>query len=281
MSALRLAAATTVLAALLALPATAQQTLPRPKDQPAPPAKTQQKAPPKNAPAAAPPQQQQAAPAGPYKAVMVSEPKPFVDEALAAFRKELAAAAQKKDRAALAKLVLAQGFFWMKERGDAADKRKPGAETLAVAFNLAARDSQGWDALAQYAGDESASPMQGKPGVMCAPAGPTFNQQELDEVIKATQTDFGDWGFISAPNIEVRQSAAQNAPVIEKLGIHFVRVMPDMSPNASQEFLRIVTPSGKVGFVPGDAVNPIGSEQICYMKDKAGAWKIAGIIGGE
>jgi hypothetical protein len=45
--------------------------------------------------------------------------------------------------------------------------------------------------------------------------------------------------------------------------------------------MRIVTPSGKVGFVAAEAVSPLGSDQLCYGKDASGAWKIVGMIGGE
>ena len=48
--------------------------------------------------------------------------------------------------------------------------------------------------------------------------------------------------------------------MIEKLGMQFVRVMPDMAPNASQDFMRVVAPSGKVGFVAAEAINPLGSD---------------------
>jgi hypothetical protein len=44
--------------------------------------------------------------------------------------------------------------------------------------------------------------------------------------------------------------------------------------------VRIVTPSGKTGFVAAEAIAPLGNDQICYVKDAAG-WKIAGYIGGE
>ena len=44
-------------------------------------------------------------------------------------------------------------------------------------------------------------------------------------------------------------------------------------------FLRVVTPSGKTGFVAVDSVAPIGNDQICYVKDASG-WKIGGYIGG-
>ena len=69
----------------------------------------------------------------------------------------------------------------------------------------------------------------------------------------------------------------------EKLGLHFVRVMPDQpAPTAQNQapMLKIVTPSGKIGYVSGEAVAPLGNDQLCYIKDGAD-WKIAGFIGGE
>ncbi len=273
-----------VIAGLLTLPALAQQTLPRPPSQMPPPG-SQQKGPP---PAAqgqkggAPQQQAQppVAPPAPYTALKITPPKPYNDPSLAAFRKELAAIAQRKDRPALAKLVTVQGFFWLKEDGNAAGK-KTGIEALATALSLAAKDGSGWDSLAEFAADETAQPYPDRPNTVCSPAGPEFNPPDLEKLAETTKTDVGDWGFTSADGVEVHATAAQNAPVIEKLGMQFVRVMPDTAPNASQDFIRIVAPSGKVGFVAAEAINPLGSDQLCYGKDASGAWKIVGMIGGE
>lgn len=274
--------ATIFAAGLIALPAAAQQALPRPGQ--TPPAPNAQKAP------AAPPQAQKGAPQpaaqppmappAPYAVLTVAPPKPYTDPGLAAFRKELTAIAQKKDRAALARLVLVQGFFWLKEEGNAAGK-KTGIEALATALSLAAKDGSGWETLAEFAADDTAAPYPDRPNTVCSPAGPEFDPQQLEKLAETTRTDIGDWGFTAAEGVEVRASAAQNAPVIEKLGMHFVRVMPDIAPNASQDFMRIVTPSGKVGFMAAEAINPLGSDQLCYGKDAAGAWKIVGMIGGE
>ena len=284
---------TILIAGMLALPAAAQGTLPRPgKDGPPPPAA--QKAPPpaaqKGAPAApqgqqgAPPAQAQQqlpfVPPAPYAALAVAPPKPYSDPSLAAFRKELAAVAQKKDRAALAKLVLAKDFFWMKEEGNAAGK-KTGIEALATALSLAAKDGSGWETLAELVSDETASPYPDRPNTVCSPAGPDYKAEDLEKLVTATKTDIAEWGFTAQDNIEVKASAQANAPVVEKIGMIFVRVFPDMAPNASQEFMRIVAPSGKVGFVLAEAINPLGSDQLCYGKDAAGAWKIVGMIGGE
>jgi hypothetical protein len=273
---------TLLAAGLIALPAGAQQTLPRPPSQMPPPGMQQQQQQQQGQKGAPMPQAQQppVAPPAPYTALKVTPPKPYSDPGLTALRQELIAVAQKKDRPALARLVLVQGFFWMKESGNAAGKRT-GIDALATALSLAAKDGSGWESLSEFASDETAAPYPDRPNTVCSPAGPEFNPQELEKLAEATKTDPGDWGFTSQDGIEVHAAAQQNSPVIEKLGMHFVRVMADTAPNASQDFMRIVTPSGKVGFVAAEAINPLGSDQLCFGKDAAGAWKIVGMIGGE
>jgi hypothetical protein len=276
-------ASAAICAAFLALPASAQQTLPRPPSQMPPPG-AQQKAPQQQQQQqkAQPPQQAQqppTAPPAPYATLKVAPPKPLDDPSLAAFRKELTTIAQRKDRAALAKLVLVQGFFWLQESGNAAGK-KTGIEALATALNLAAKDGSGWESLSEFAADETAAPYPDRANTVCSPAGPEFNPAELEKLAETTKTDIGDWGFTAADGVEVRATATQNSAVIEKLGMQFVRVMPDVAPNAAQDFMRVVTPSGKVGFVDAEAIHPLGSDQLCYGKDAGGAWKIVGMIGG-
>jgi hypothetical protein len=287
-----------LVAGLLALPASAQSQLPRPGKDAPPPPQTQKAVPPapaaqKAAPTAAPaqkgaPQQAQQqqqqqpplAPPAPYTPLAVAPPKAHADPSLAAFRQQLVAIAQKKDRAALARLVIPRDFFWLKEDGDAAGK-KTGIEALSTALSLAAKDGSGWETLGAFAEDETAQVYPDRPNTVCSPAGPEFKVEDLEKLIETTKTDIGEWGYTSAADVEVRQAAQANSPVIEKLPMGFVRVMPDTAPNASQEFMRIVAPSGKVGFVAAEAISPLGSDQLCYGKDAAGAWKIVGMIGGE
>lgn len=232
---------------------------------------------------AAPAQAQPAVPpAKPYKAVAVKLPAPLADATFEAFRKQLGEAAQKKDRAALARLVVANGFFWEGEKGDRADKKKSGIDNLVAALGLAKKDGEGWDMLGGYSADPTAMPMGEKKDILCAPADPAFDEKELEDVAKATQTDPGDWGYPVGDGIEVRSGPQASTPVSEKLGLHFVRVMPDSPAPAPNQMpmLKIVTPSGKTGFVTADAIAPLGSDQLCYVKD-AGGWKITGFIGGE
>ena len=56
------------------------------------------------------------APAAPYQPVMITPPKQMTDESFEAMRKQLGEAVQRKDRAAMARLVVAQGFFWQREK---------------------------------------------------------------------------------------------------------------------------------------------------------------------
>jgi hypothetical protein len=221
------------------------------------------------------------APVKPYKPVAATPPVPYGDPGYQAFRKQLIDVAAHKDRAALAKMVVAQGFFWVQDK-DLADKSKPGVDNLAKAIDLDAKDGSGWEILTGFANDPTAEELPDHKGVICAPADPTIDPKQFEELGKATQTDPSEWGYPVKDGIEVRAAAQPNAPVVDKLGLYLVRVLPDTAPpdNPNQPaFLHVATPSGKTGFVTSDAVSPLGGDQICYTKD-ANAWKITGYFGG-
>lgn len=218
------------------------------------------------------------APAAPYKAVTITPPKPMTDESFEAMRRQLGEAAQRKDRAAMAGLVVAQGFFWQREHRNAADKRKSGFDNLSAALGLNNKEGAGWDILSGYAEDPTASPAPAHSGALCAPAEPAFDGKELDGLIKMSNTDVTDWGYPVAAGIDVHVTAQANAPVIDKLGLHFVRIMPETGSNPPS-YLRIATPSGKTGYVSIDSIAPIGNDRLCYVMD-GGAWKIGGYVGG-
>ena len=229
-------------------------------------------------------QQPQLAPPKPYKPLAVRPPAPFTDPSLEAFRKQIAAIAQRKDRGALAKMVVTKGFFWENEDGNGADPKKSGSDNLAEALGLDAKDGSGWEALAGISADPTAAPDPDKKGVVCSPAGPSFDDKAFEDLVKATQTDPAEWGYPVSDGVEVRAAPQAGGAVTEKLGLNLVRVMYDDSPAAavngnSEDWTRIVTPGGKIGFVAASALNALVSDQICYLKDGAG-WHIAGIVGG-
>jgi len=267
-------------AALAAAPAQAQAQAPRP-GQPGQLAPGPGQVPPPGArgPAQAP----QPAPPKPYKPVAVTPAQPYGDPSFAAFRKQLGDIANRKDRAALARLI-AGNFFWMGEKGDKADKKKSGIDNFAAAIDLDAKDGSGWEALSSAASEATLEPVPERKGIMCSPANPAFDEKAAEQVAKDTGTNPGDWGYLGKPGVEVHAAAQANSPVIEKLGLHLVRIMPEPPAAGAQPqeppFIRVVTPSGKVGFVGEDQVASLDNDQICYVKDAAG-WKIAGFAGND
>jgi hypothetical protein len=220
-------------------------------------------------------------PIKPYQPVAATPPGPYSDPSFQAFRKQLADVATHKDRAALAKLVVAQGFFWVQDK-DRADPHKSGIDNLAKAVDLDATDGSGWDNVAGFASDPTATELPDHKGVICSPADPTIDPKAFQALADATQTDPSEWGYPLTDGVEVHAAPQPNAPVIEKLGLNLVRVLPETTPPANANeaaFLHVATPSGKTGFIAADAIAPLGGDQMCYAKD-AGGWKIAGYFGG-
>jgi hypothetical protein len=219
------------------------------------------------------------APPRPYKAVSLRPPQPVSDPAFDVLRKQLTDIAERKDRAALGQLVVTLGFFWDRENGDGADKHKSGVDNLAIALGLDNSAGVGWDMLATFADDPTASPSSNHRGAICSPADPAYNAKELDALIDSTDTDPSEWGYPVSAGIEVHSAGEAGAPVTDKLGLYFVRVMPD-TVSSSPSYIRIVMPSGKTGYVTIDSIAPMGNDQLCYVPGVRGGWKIGGYLGG-
>lgn len=248
--------------------------------------------PPAQTPAQAPTPQPAQAPAAPspvetkpYKAVTITLPVPSQGASFEAFRKQLGDVAQRKDRAALAKMIVSKGFFWERPEGDKADKKKSGLANLTTAMGLALRDDPdtGWDTIAIYAADATVFPLPDHKDVLCGPADPDFNDTDFQALVDSSQTDVSDWIYPLSAGLELRAAPRADAAVVEKVGLTFLRVLPfdgptDSSPSAA-EFVRVLTPSGKLGFVKVDGIASLGVGQLCYIKEGDG-WKVAGVIGG-
>ncbi len=220
-------------------------------------------------------------PIKPYQAVAAKPPQPYADPSFQDFRKQLADVAARKDRAGLAKLVVAKGFFWVQDQ-DRADPHKSGIDNLAAAVDLDAQDGSGWDTLAGFASEATAAELPDHKGIICAPADPAIDPKAFQALADSTQTDPSEWGYPLTDGVEVRAAAQPNAPVIEKLGLNLVRVLPDdiAPPSAgAPAFLHVATPSGKTGFIAANAIAPLGGDQMCYTKE-SGGWKITGYFGG-
>src|SRR6266478_3216154 len=118
----------------------------------------------------------QPAPPKPYKPVAIKLPQEMKDQSFQTFRKQLTTIAQKKDRAALARII-AQNFFWVPDDKDVADKRKSGIDNLSKAIGLEGRDPAGWEILAGFAGETTADPSPDHKGAICAPGEPAFDEK--------------------------------------------------------------------------------------------------------
>ena len=115
--------------------------------------------------------------------------------------------------------------------------------------------------------------------MICAPATPLFKEEELLALVRDTQTNAIEWGYPLKDGIAARESVKPDSKLVEKLGMHFVRVVfDDALPDTPEPMLRIVTPSGKLAVIPADTLAPLGIDQVCYVKQSDG-WKIMGFIG--
>ncbi|MDE1974007.1 MAG: hypothetical protein KGI48_12555, partial [Hyphomicrobiales bacterium] len=125
-------------------------------------------------------------------------------------------------------------------------------------------------------------PLPDHPDIVCAPAEPTIDSKAFEALIKATRSEPPEWGYPAKSGIDVRDPAKPDAPVVDKLGLTLVRVLPDNEPPDDPKqpaYLHIATPSGKAGYVPLEAISSLAGDQMCYTKDASG-WKIAGYFGG-
>ena len=222
---------------------------------------------------------QEAAP-GPYQAIPVKLAKPLGDPALEAFRKEVTEIVKKKDRAALAGKVVTKGFFWEREDTNVADPKKSGIDNLAAALGLDTKDGPGWELLGIYLADSTAEPVTDTPGVVCSPAAAAYNEKDFEQVIQATKSDPTEWAYPTAAGLEMRAKPDSKAAVVEKLAAVLLRMYPDETqPESAADWMRLVAPSGKMGYALVTSLMPLVSDQLCYTKEASG-WRIAGYRGG-
>lgn len=217
--------------------------------------------------AASPLKAQQAAPnLKPYKPVEVTLPAASTDKSLEAFRKQVAAIVQRKDRAALARLVAAKEFFWEGDFGGMFDPKKSGFDNLNGALRLGDADGRGWSLLSILIAEPTLGPTVEHPNARCAPAQPEYEDADLSALTEATNTDVVDWSYPRANGLQVRNAAAADGVVIETLGFYLVRVLGAADRNG---WMRVATPTGKTGFVaPGSLISPL-ADRLCFGKDGA------------
>ena len=224
-------------------------------------------------------------PPKPYEPVAITRPSALDDASFIAFRAALAAAARARIYAGLKPLVLTQGFFWDRDFGRAFDPRKPAVDNLALAVALEQGHGVGWNALAAFAAEAAVEPLESRPGVVCAPARPGYDSVAFARLLDITYTNGIDWAYPRADETPVRTAPRPDATIVGTLGMHFVRLLgfagPDGEPTPGRaQWVRIVMPDGKTGFVAPGSLMSLTAERLCYVKDVVAGWQIAGYIAG-
>ena len=222
----------------------------------------------------------------PYQAVAVTLPPAADDESLETFRKELADVAKSRMYVELTRLVTVTGFFWDRDFKGGFDRRQPAVDNLAAAVRLERRNGMGWVMLSAYAAEPTVAPFTGRPGVVCAPAEPSFDGVEFDRLIDETRSSARDWAYPRADKTPVLAAARSNAAVIDTLGPALVRLLgylaKDNDPDTIRAaWARVATPAGKIGYVAPGALLTLSVERLCYGKDGFGRWRIAGYVGAD
>ena len=218
----------------------------------------------------------------PYAAVAVTLPPAFDEPGFQTFRAELAEMLRKRVYPYLSRFVVPHGFFWDGDLDGELDPMRSGAENLANAVKLERGAGSGWKRLIGLAGESSAAPSPSRPGVVCAPANPTFDDVEFTRLLDSTGTNTRDWVYPRVLGVESR--AAPSGPTMERLGLHFVRLLLDdaaASTADGNKLTRIVLPAGRIAFVAADAVASLRTERLCYGRDISGRWLVVGYVAGR
>ena len=85
------------------------------------------------------------------------------------------------------------------------DEKKSGIDNFAAATGLDSKDGSGWEFLADYAAEPTASPVEGRENMACTPGSPKFNDDEFVQLVKDTETNPIEWGYPLKDGIEVRE----------------------------------------------------------------------------
>lgn len=220
----------------------------------------------------------------PFESVRAQLPPAPNDSSFAAFRQTLAGVAQRRQFGELASYVRPHGFFWDGDFAKRFEPKRTGAENLAAALGLGDGSGIGWQMLADFAAEPTASARASSPGVLCSPAKADFDQEDLDSLVDATHFSRDNWVYPRAAGVELRLAPRSESVVIEILGSYFVRVLRSVTARANAaplrtSWTRVAAPSGRIGFVPPDTLLSLSAGQLCYGKDLTGRWTIAGFVG--
>jgi hypothetical protein len=216
------------------------------------------------------------------------------DAAFNAMVKKLADAVAKKDEVALFGLV-GPTFVWTLE-GALTEELDLGRDALhnfkvVFGFRAAGTDKDGgvdqgpfWDGLASLIEDKTYYKATDSGNLICAPTRATVADQDVFDKArdKIEGTDeAADWYFTLAPT-SVAKAPGDKGPPIAKIGTIALPVLStspaakNNEPAPPAQFLEVLLPSAKTGWIPAASARPFALERLCYAKTAAGEWKIVG-----
>jgi hypothetical protein len=217
----------------------------------------------------------------PYTSVAVTIAAAPEDASFASFRQQLAGVAKDRVYAELARHVVLQGFFWDGDFSGAFDPKRSSMENFAAAIGLERGGGSGWSSLANFAAAADATPLPSRPGVICAPTPPEFDDIEFERLLDATQTKSVNWKYPRTSGVVMRRAPRPNSAAIETLGLYLIHLLgyeASESDPARTAWARVAASSGKVGFVAPATLMPLRTDRLCYSKDVTGRWRIAGYV---
>jgi hypothetical protein len=159
-------------------------------------------------------------------------------------------------------------------------------DNLALAIDLERRDGIGWKALAVFAAEAAAEPLDSRPGVVCAPVRPGYDGVAFAKLLDTSYTAGVDWAYPRADSTPVLTAPQPDAAPAGTLGLHFVRVLrfesaDDDPVSRRTQWARVAMPDGRQGFVAPGSLMPLTAERLCYIKDLVAGWRIAGYIAAD
>ena len=141
-----------------------------------------------------------------------------------------------------------------------------------------------WSALASFASDKTFYKATNSGSLICTPM--QANIADEDAFAKAQDKiasgdDSIDWYF-TLQETQVAKAPGDRGPPIAKVGPMALPVLSTSpaaksgEPSPPPEYLEVLLPSAKTGWIPAAAARPLAVERLCYAKTAAGEWKIVG-----
>jgi hypothetical protein len=220
-----------------------------------------------------------------------AEVKP--EPALAAMLETLADVVERRSAAELFALV-GPTFFWTAngEPDEQLDRKRDALHNFKVAFGFrrpgAPRDSdnlreQLWETLEDIIGGTGLFPSESNRDVLCGPAtADPVSETAMDSALALLEDEDGnsEWVYSLEPiTLTERPDGGGAVATVAKIAMPIAATNPPtkrLGNNPLPKQYQLLLPSGKMGWVDVDAVQPLAVDKLCYGKGPDAAWKIVG-----